>query len=151
VLLAASGGGHTHKGEQIMGDRAIIYVRHGNDWAVAGVYTHWSGSFIKEILEEAAPVMRKGDPDYAMARLIGVIHNRLDGALSLGLVGYPTTKPPHSSTTYNTVEQWERWSPGDAGIFIVDTATGKVDTHGGYGFETPEDEGEEPVLEFYKH
>ena len=90
-----------------------------------GVYVHWAGEDIPALLKEAAPRMRGGDPSYAIARFCGVAHEHIPGALSLGIV-----LAPEQDT--KGVVNWEAYSPGDAGIALVDVDTGVVTFHAGY-------------------
>ena len=60
-----------------MGDRAIFVIKNGNDYANAGVYIHWGGEGAVDLLRAALPRLRKGDPDYSAARLIGELLERV--------------------------------------------------------------------------
>jgi hypothetical protein len=110
-----------------MGDRALIICKNGTDVAPCALYLHWGGYKVGEILKAAAPRMRRGDTTYAMGRLIGVAHEMTDGgSLGLGVIGGPTDLEAGTLVEY---------SHGDAGVFVVDVATGEVACFGGYGFE----------------
>lgn len=102
-----------------MGDRAVVYV----DGASCALYLHWGGSAVRELLLEAAPTMRKGDEDYAQARLIGVAHLKWPGLTGVGVLPPPKETPPSRD-----------YSHGDAGVFVVDPETGVVECFHGYGF-----------------
>ena len=71
-----------------MGNRATIGFTTYQGPADVFIYLHWNGSpwQVMDAVTEAAPIMRRSDPAYAMARLIGVLHNRIDGGLSLGVL-----------------------------------------------------------------
>jgi hypothetical protein len=107
-----------------MGDRAIVVFTSGEgekaDYS-PGVYVHWSGSAIPEMLKKAAPSLRKGDPSYAAARFCGFCHTMLEGSLGLGLFDAPTKE--------DIADNFQDYSHGDNGVFIVDIDTGKVVIH----------------------
>ena len=92
-----------------MGNRATIEVRDHDSSAPCYVYIHWMGDQeqVVDMVKRAAPVMRRTDAQYAMARLIGTYHVEIDGGLSLG------------------VTQWkEEW---DNGHYVVNVAKGTVE------------------------
>jgi hypothetical protein len=76
-----------------MGNRAVLCLRNNDDEGFkeneVGIYLHWNGSpgTIEHFLKTARERMgsRIGDIVYAKARLIGVIHEYIDGNLSLGV------------------------------------------------------------------
>jgi hypothetical protein len=94
-----------------MGDRAVVMFKDENETSPA-VYLHWHGSDVRKLLELAAPRMRAGNAGYACARFIGVCHEKIDGAWSLGV--------------YSNSGKPEDHDPGDHGVFVVDLTTGKV-------------------------
>ena len=71
-----------------MGNRAVIASSKDND--SVGIYVHWNGG-LESVLAflEVARQRDYRDPiedsSYGMARLTGVIHEFLDGGLSLGI------------------------------------------------------------------
>lgn len=71
-----------------MGNRAVLSLGPVADNTPA-IYLHWHGSpeTVEEFLADARAVMagRGGDPTYAAARLVGVIHTAIAGNLSMGL------------------------------------------------------------------
>jgi hypothetical protein len=71
-----------------MGNRATIGLTSANGASTSFIYLHWHGDaeWIVDAVTAAAPVMRYNDPGYAIARLIGVLHSRIDGGLSLGVL-----------------------------------------------------------------
>ena len=103
-----------------MGDRAVVIFKSGKDFSPC-VYVHWAGSEIPKLLIEAAPKMRKGDVAYACARFIGYLSTSIPGPLSLGV--------------YNLTGDYKTEDPGDAGVFLVDLDSGKVENYGGYKSE----------------
>jgi hypothetical protein len=64
-----------------MGNRASIAVTAETGASDVFIYLHWNGSpqQVVDAVEDAAPVMRESDADYAIARLIGTIHARIEG------------------------------------------------------------------------
>src|SRR5437588_4484632 len=66
------------QGGGVMGDRVIVVMKDGDSYS-PGVYLHWGGSGIIDLLQRAAPRMRAGDASYASARFCGVAHEELDG------------------------------------------------------------------------
>lgn len=108
-----------------MGDRAIVYFKSGSSDAAPGVYLHWDGHKVKQLLEEAIPRMRSGDPGYSAARFCGVCHENIEGNRSLGLLCPP---PDFEENTLKA------GSHGDAGLFLVDVDTWEARCYGGYGF-----------------
>ncbi len=75
-----------------MGDRATIEVIDADgDKSPANIYLHWHGdpSKVIKFVTGAAPIMRKSDAPYAIARLVAHICEAVDknsDALSIGLV-----------------------------------------------------------------
>lgn len=114
-----------------MGDRALIifHDKDKKDFSPV-IYLHWHGSQVKELLEKALPRLRQGDINYAAARLIGVCHEQIEGALSLGISNAPRGEP---SEVWAKVTSYD-YSAGDAGVFLVDVDTWKVQAYHGYGF-----------------
>jgi len=77
-----------------MGNRAVICLKDNNKQDTVndddlGIYLHWHGSEddVQHFLDLTKSLMndRLGDTDYAKARLVGVIHEQIEGNLSLGL------------------------------------------------------------------
>lgn len=103
-----------------MGDRAIIVFTDGREFS-PGIYLHWHGNpeSVAELLEKAEPRLREGDISYSAARFGGVCHEEIAGNLSLGLVDSP--KPNQQGKI-----EWETYSPGDNGVFIIDVNTWQI-------------------------
>ena len=97
-----------------MGNRALLQVIKGDEFSPI-IYLHWAGGESRDIIEKAAPLMRKGDVSYAFARLAGVCHleTNPEQQLSFGIFN-----ADHILTDED--------SHGDRGCFIVDCETGKV-------------------------
>jgi len=99
--------------DHVMGNRATIIVTDKvNHDGVAAIYLHWAGENAVEYLKVALPRMRRGDSAYSTARLIGEIHNRIDGNLSLGV--------------YPILPDKTDMDPGDNGIVFYNCETGKL-------------------------
>lgn len=108
-----------------MGDRGVILVTDNyHPVPICGIYVHWSGGRIPDILKKAGPKMRRSDSSYAIARLCGVIHDESpDRVTGLGIL------PPPENMEEDTLDEY---GPGDAGIAIVNGETGHVDFCFGY-------------------
>lgn len=107
-----------------MGDRVLVTFTAGNDKPTPAVYMHWSGQEAADYIKEAAPLFRKGDPSYAVARFCGFCHGKIDGILSLGILDGPADARTETLKSY---------SHGDAGVYLVNVETGDVKAAGGYG------------------
>tara|TARA_R110000765_G_scaffold114261_2_gene207012 strand:- start:829 stop:1191 length:363 start_codon:yes stop_codon:yes gene_type:complete len=95
-----------------MGNRATIEIQDYSGDAPAYIYLHWNGSpnQVTDVVKAAAPRMRKSDASYATARLIGELHNRIDGGLSLGV-------------TQAKAEWRDQW---DNGHYTIDLGAGRI-------------------------
>ena len=102
---------------ETMGDRVNIRIKAGEQAASCGVYLHWGGEGALDTLRNAIPAMRKGDPDYSTARLIGVLHKQMKGNTGLGVVPFD-------------------FEDGDAGVVTYDCESGEVTCEKGY-LKTP--------------
>jgi len=103
-----------------MGDRAIIHVKD----ACCAAYVHWDGDIAIKLLKQAIPNMRRDDPDYSQARLIGVLHNAIVGNTGLGV----TASPKEEDYTNDMLD----YSQGDAGVVIYNCSTGETKVYQGY-------------------
>lgn len=119
-----------------MGDRGVILITDG-DYYSPGIYVHWNGYQLLELLEAAIPSMRSGDVGYSAARLCGVLHNEIDGNTGLGLVSSPSDE--------DLREDFFDYSPGDAGVLVYDCTTGACTAYAGYLADAAEDEENEIV------
>lgn len=114
-----------------MGNRAlVIFHCHARREYGPAVYIHWHGHEVGSYLEKLKELMRNrlDDVDYATARFIGLAHEANRDALSLGVF----EKPRRFSDSKAFLDEF---SPGDAGLFLVDAKTWDVRTFGGYGLE----------------
>jgi hypothetical protein len=69
--------------------------------------------------------MRKNDADSSAARLCGVLHEMIKGNQYLALV------PPPVPNRRGKID-WKEYSPGDAGVVLIDVTTGYVECVAGY-------------------
>lgn len=114
-----------------MGDRAVVVFserRDKTEYFSPSIYLHWSGDEVFDLLVKAIPRMRAGGLDYSAACFCGVCHEEIEGNLSLGLYNAPKDRKEVES---------EEFSHGDAGVFVVDVKTWKVEAFNGYGFADP--------------
>lgn len=121
-----------------MGDRVIFVLHNSSGGAAASketqavdispsIYAHWAGHEAPEILVALRNRMegRPNDVPYAAARLVGILHERIPGNLSLGIWDGPTSLAEATSKEY---------SHGDAGVILVDVANWQAEAWHGYGF-----------------
>ena len=108
-----------------MGDRGVIYIKSGDFYAPCGLYVHWNGEELVDWFTESIPLLRKDDPDYSMARLIGTFHEKIDGNTGLGVVNAPNEEDIKNKNL-------KKYSHGDAGILVYDCKTGKAFCAHGY-------------------
>ena len=107
-----------------MGDRVLVTFKDksSNDLSPA-VYMHWSGEETEQYIKDAQKYMRRGDASYAAARFCGYCHQQLSpGPIGLGLL----------AAKLDGIT-WEKYSHGDAGVYLVNVSTGEVEAYGGYG------------------
>jgi hypothetical protein len=107
-----------------MGDRVIFVCHSGGKDHTAGVYVNGGGSEALDSLREAAPRMSR-DPESAIARLCGVLHEMIVGNVFLRIIPPPQPEPDGSI-------DWEKYSHGDAGVLLIDVDTGRVECVAGY-------------------
>ncbi len=99
-------------------------MKDGDRIAPCSVYVHNSGYRLPQLMADAAPKMRKGDLGYAVARLIGSLHEEDPAAvLSLGVLSPPPDLEPDTLKEY---------SHGDAGVAVWDCTTGEIEWFEGY-------------------
>ena len=116
-----------------MGDRAILILVNRTTGDVgAEVYLHWNGRRVPLLITSLASLMadRKGDVAYATARLIGIAHNMMPGNLSIGV---SLTQPALVSAIRRRDNDFLcDYSPGDAGLVVIDADTFTWEAHEGY-------------------
>ncbi len=122
-----------------MGDRALIVVHNGEGDISPAAYLHWGGHKVKDIIERALPRMRKSDVSYSFARLLGTAHEATPGALGLGCFNGPANRAEAETADY---------SPGDAGVFLLNCKTGLCECFNGYGFRVDGAEDGEMAHQF---
>tara|TARA_R110000737_G_scaffold317387_1_gene328017 strand:- start:566 stop:913 length:348 start_codon:yes stop_codon:yes gene_type:complete len=105
-----------------MGNRAVVCLKDNNKETRIndddlGIYLHWNGSpdQVEHFLELARDRMgdRLGDANYGKARLVGLIHEQIEGNCSLGL----------DRCQYLDTDN------GDNGTYVVDCSTMTVTTN----------------------
>jgi hypothetical protein len=96
-----------------MGNRATLEVTDGNNPAPAYVYLHWHGDpeQVVAMVKQAAPRMRQSDASYATARLVGELHDIIEGGLSLGII----EASPENRDSWNN------------GHYIINMAAGTIE------------------------
>jgi hypothetical protein len=112
-----------------MGNRALVVFHDEHEYSPA-VYLHWHGSKVPDLLRETWQYMegRRGDLDYTAARFVGICHNAIEGNLSLGLQSHRECRNSDShKDRQHRLASWEPYSPGDAGVFLVNVKTGHVE------------------------
>lgn len=101
-----------------MGDRAVVVFRSAEDYS-PGIYLHWDGYRVAELLEAATPRLRQGDAPYSAARFCGACHEHIPGNLSLGLLSPPVVAEGAVRPDFS----FYGYGHGDEGVFVVDVAT----------------------------
>ncbi len=111
-----------------MGDRANVIFFDDSEVSPR-VYLHWHGSDVPAWIEELKELMqpRMGDAAYTTARFVGICHRYLPGYMSLGVHSTDLTLADLKNRTC-----LEQFSPGDAGVIIVDTRDFSWQAFGGY-------------------
>lgn len=111
-----------------MGDRASV-IFFDKSQVSPVVYLHWHGSRVPDWIEELRCLMadRLWDANYAAARFVGICHNHVPGNLSLGISSC-TLKLPD----LNRPSTFDRLSPGDAGLVIVNAGDFTWRAYAGY-------------------
>ena len=113
-----------------MGDRALVILKAHGEYSPV-LYLHWHAPQVRHYVHRLREVMagRGADANYAFARLLGIVHNDIDGNLSLGCWNLP---PDFSESDAKCLEEM---SHGDGGIYVVDLADYGIATYAGYGLE----------------
>jgi hypothetical protein len=122
-----------------MGDRALVILKSGTNYSPV-MYLHWHAPQVQHYVNRLKEVMesRGEDLNYAFARLLGVVHNDIDGNLSLGCWNLP------KGFSERNTDLLLDMSHGDGGIYVVDLKDYAIATYAGYGLErqNPRDGGE---------
>jgi hypothetical protein len=116
-----------------MGDRCVCIFKatgtygkaKGKTFYSPGIYLHWMGApdAVQELLEKAAPYLRKGDNCYSAARFCGVCHAEIPGNLGLGIFDPPEDKKLFLKKNWAALAEHYCC---DNGIYFVDTDNGDV-------------------------
>jgi hypothetical protein len=95
------------------------------------MYLHWHAPQVMNYVNRLKEVMagRGEDLEYAFARLLGIVHNDIDGNLSLGCWNLPRR---FNETNTKVLQEL---SHGDGGIYVVDLRNYGIATYAGYGME----------------
>ena len=92
-----------------MGSSGVVVFVDGENVS-PGIYLHWHGDRVQELLEKALPRLRRGDAGYSAARFCGVCHELIPGNLSLGLITAPAREDSggfNHGVFYVNVRTWE--------------------------------------------
>jgi hypothetical protein len=114
--------------ESIMGDRALVILKSGESYSPV-MYLHWHAPQVGNYVRRLKDVMesRGEDLGYSFARLLGIVHNDIDGNLSLGCWNLPKGFSEANS------KMLREMSHGDGGIYVVDLKDYSIATYAGYG------------------
>jgi len=105
-----------------MGNRCIIVVHNKKEFGPV-IYQHWAVDPVDTIKEFKELMQdRKGDVSYCSARLIGILHVRTHGILSLGVWNLPkefeqAIKDRLSGKDNNSINNYTHH---DEGIYLID-------------------------------
>jgi hypothetical protein len=106
-----------------MGDRVLFQVvsKHDPKQFSPVIYCHWSGSYAPQIVRSLAERMqgRKGDVEYAAARLVQICTADDDGNLGFGIWNVDS-------------KLTEADSHGDGGVVLIDCGDFTCECLGGY-------------------
>jgi hypothetical protein len=109
-----------------MGDRVVILFTDEQRELTPGIYMHWQGKNAPQMIRDGQSLMRKDDATYAAARFCGFCHEATGRRTTgLGLLAPPAGK--------DDVIDWDDYSHGDAGVYVVNVSDGTVEHHGGDG------------------
>ena len=111
-----------------MGDRALVILKSEKEYSPV-MYLHWHAPQVKNYIKRLKEVMesRGADLSYAFARLLGIVHNDIDGNLSLGCWNLPDGFSEIDSKFLR------EFSHGDGGIYVIDLKDYEIATYAGYG------------------
>jgi hypothetical protein len=113
-----------------MGDRALVILKSGWNYSPV-MYLHWHAPQVQNYVNRLKEVMesRGEDLNYAFARLLGIVHNDIDGNLSLGCWNLP------KGFSERNTDLLLEMSHGDGGIYVVDLKDYVIATYAGYGLK----------------
>lgn len=89
------------------------------------IYIHWTPDNLIDMLQAFAPHCDKGRADYACARFLGVLNERIPGNMSLG-VGNVEIDTEKTDLSIKALGEYYKESWLDAGCLLVCTTTGKL-------------------------
>lgn len=116
-----------------MGDRALVILTDKNKTDISPtIYFHWAGDDVIGLIEKLKNLMgqRSDDVEYSCARLIGIAHVEYPGNSSLGV--WCTPQEVINAIKANDFDALRDYSPGDAGIVIVNIDDFTWQTYHGY-------------------
>lgn len=92
------------------------------------IYGHHSGAEAPSLISALHDLMahRRGDVNYSAARLVGIMHERIGGYLSLGMWNLP------EDFRHETEYLFDLFGDEDAGLVLYNAETGEVECIGGY-------------------
>ncbi len=108
-----------------MGDRAVFVCHEEGENYSPGIYIHLGGREALELLRSAAPRMNMYDASEAAARLCGFLHENLSGSTGIALLPPPVPGPDGKIN-------WDPYSPGDAGVIVIDVVNARAECFEGY-------------------
>lgn len=117
-----------------MGNRALVCFKN-SDTITPAVYIHWCNDRVPQYIGALKRRMigREGDAQYACARFCGMMHDRIKGNLSLGIIDHPITLfDANNDHKPEVLKRLRDASHGDAGFVIVDTKDFTWKAYGGY-------------------
>lgn len=117
-----------------MGNRALVCFK-DQDVITPAVYVHWCNNQVPQYIAALKRRMegRFGDAPYACARFCGMMHNRIKGNLSLGIMSHDITLSDSVNDNQPKVlAKLRDASHGNAGFVIVDTKDFTWKAYGGY-------------------
>ena len=122
-----------------MGDRALVILKSQGNYSPV-MYLHWHAPQVQNYINRLKEVMqgRGNDLQYAFARLLGIVHNDIEGNLSLGCWNLP------SGFSERDEKFLSHMSHGDGGIYVIDLKDYSIATYAGYGllYQNRRDGGE---------
>jgi hypothetical protein len=119
--------------DKVMGDRALIVFHKSKTDFSPCIFMRWRGSEVWNLLKEGQGWLAAFDPAYSAAAFCGFCcKDGLEYTMRLRIWNGPRDYAEATS---------EEFSPADAGVFLVDTATGEVEAHHGYGWNGQASEG----------
>lgn len=102
-----------------MSDTAIITIIDKDGPAPCSIYLHWYGDRAEDFIRQAAHRMNRRDAEYSTARLIGEIHQHIEGNISLGVIAAPSQEELESGDSLLYADR----------SYVLDCRTGALYMH----------------------